>query len=201
MIHHLVGLLLLTMTVGPIGAVPYAIEQGVSTPYAVIIVCFINVALVPVWFQVLEIFGYSKRYSNYLTSRARGFIIRKSKKLRSLRAYIHEFERRFGHFGFFIGVAAFSFVFGTLWASAGAYFLNLKKRPAMASISIGVIANTIVFGLASIGALGFLPDPRLLYVGPIGAIVIFYFYGRMRERKMLQASLKQLKKERNIPKT
>jgi len=191
----LLTLLLLTVTVGPIGAVPYAIEQGLSTFWAIAIVCLMNVALVPVWFKALEIFGYGRRYLNFLTDRARSHIAGRSAKLQeNLRAYVLEFERRFGHGGFFLGMTTFSFVFGTMWASIATYFLNLKKMPAMISIAAGVAANTAVFGLAAVGLLGVVPSPYVLYAGAIGVALLFCLYGKMRERMALRAALSFLRR-------
>ncbi|MDI6819496.1 MAG: small multi-drug export protein [Candidatus Hodarchaeaceae archaeon] len=191
------GLILLTMTIGPIGAVPYAIDRGLSIVQATVVVCSVNVALVPMWFGIMEVFGYSKRYHKYLANRALKYVSRRSAEFqRNLQVCVAEFERRLGHIGFFIGLTVFSFIFGVVWPSIGAYFLNIKRVPALISISIGAIGNAILFGLAAVGMLQFVPSPRALYIGLMMLTVAFLFYGKLREIRVLRSIVRRLERRR-----
>jgi len=191
------GLILLTMTVGPVGAVSYAIDRGLSPLQATVVVCSVNVALVPMWFGIMEFFGYSRRYHKYLANKALKYVSRRSAEFqRNLQVCVTEFERRLGHIGFFVGLTVFSFIFGVVWPSIGAYFLNIKRAPALISISIGAIGNAILFGLAAIGMLQFVPSPRTLYIGLMGLTVAFLFYGKLREIRVLQSIVRRLERKR-----
>lgn len=190
------GLILLMVTLGPIGAVPYAIEHGMSTLQATVIVCSMNVALVPVWFGIMELFGYSKRYHKYLANRALEYVVRRSAEFqRNIQVYVGEFERRLGHIGFFIALTISSFIFGVVWPTIGAYFLNVKRTPALISISIGAIGNAVLFGLTSVGILKFMPSPRTLYLSLMVLTGVFLFYGKLRETRVLRSVLRKLGKD------
>ncbi|MCS7131418.1 MAG: small multi-drug export protein [Hadesarchaea archaeon] len=190
------GLILIMMALGPIGAVPYAIEHGMSILQATAIVCSLNVVLVPVWFGIMELFGYSKRYHRYLTNRALEYVARRSAEFqRNIQAYVGEFERRLGHIGFFIALTIFSFIFGVVWPTIGAYFLNVKRTPALISISIGAIGNAALFGLASVGILKFMPSPRTLYLSLMVLTGVFLFYGKLREIRVLRSVLRKLERK------
>lgn len=191
------GLILLTMTVGPIGAVPYAIDRGLSIAQATVVVCSVNVALVPMWFGIMEFFGYSGRYHKYLANRALEHVTRRSVEFqRNLQVCVAEFERRLGHIGFFVGLTVFSFIFGVFWPSIGAYFLNIKRVPALISISIGAVGNAILFGLAAVGMLQFVPSPGTLYIGLMVLTVAFLSYGKLRESRVLRSIVRRLERRR-----
>jgi uncharacterized membrane protein len=189
------GLILLMMTVGPIGAVPYAIEHGMSILQATVVVCSLNVALVPTWFGIMELFGYSKRYQKYITGKALEYVAERSAEFqKNLQACVVEFERRMGHIGFFMGLTAFSFIFGVVWPTIGAYLLNIKRTPALISISVGAVGNAVLFGLAAVGILKFMPSPKVLYLSLLTLTGIFMFYGKLREMKVLKSILRRLER-------
>jgi len=179
------GLFALTVTVGPAGSVPFALAHGISPLEAALTIGAINAAMVPMLFALFEIINYSRRYHDRVVSKILAFALEKSKGFRIEAAKrVTKFEHRVGQVGFGLGVMGFSFLFGNVWASAGAYLLNLKKATIIISIAMGAVASSIFWTLAFIGAVGFLPSPWILYIILTGATFSLLIYKRIRERKL-----------------
>ena len=179
------GLFALTVLLGPAGGVPFALEHGMSPLETALIVGVINASLVPMLFALFEVIDYSRRYHDRVVSKILAFALEKSRGFRSEAGKrVMEFERRVGQFGFGLALMGFSFLFGNVWASAGAYLLNLKKATIIISIAMGAVASSIFWTLAFIGAVGFLPSPWILYIILTGTTFSLLIYKRIRERKL-----------------
>jgi len=140
----IIGLVALTLLLGPFGSIPFAFAQGMSTFDTAIAVSIIHATLVPVWFGFFEFIGYSMRYKNRIISRVMGYAAAKSKRFRvDIDGYIRKFERRTGQFGFALGVVGFTFLVGVSWAALCAYILNIKKKTILASIAVGAVISSI----------------------------------------------------------
>jgi uncharacterized membrane protein len=179
------GLFALTVLLGPAGGVPFALDHGMSPLQTALIVGAINASLVPVLFALFEIIDYSRRYRDRVVSKILAFTLEKSRGFRIEAAKrVTEFERHVGQVGFGLGIMGFSFLFGNVWASAGAYLLNLKKATIIAAIAIGAVASSIFWTLAFVGAVSFLPSPWILYIVLTGVTFSLLIYKKVRERRL-----------------
>lgn len=193
----IIGLVALTLLMGPFGSIPLAFAQGMSTVDTAIAVSIIHAALVPVWFGFFEFIGYSMRYKNRIVSRVMGYATTKSKSFRTnIDAYIQKFERRVGQFGFALGVIGFTFLVGVSWAALCAYVLNVKKKTIIASIAVGAVISSVFWTFVFAGIVGALPSPLTLYLILIAATLAFLIYKKVRERKLLRKIFRPLLKGR-----
>ena len=189
----IIGLVALTLLLGPFGAIPFAFDQGMSTFDTAIAVSIIHAALVPVWFGFFEFIGYSMRYKNRILSRVMGYATTKSKGFMSdMDSYIQKFERRVGQLGFALGVIGFTFLVGVSWAALCAYLLNIKKKTIIASIAIGAVVSSIFWTLVFAGIVGALPSPLVIYLILISATLAFLLYKKVRERELLRKTFRPL---------
>jgi uncharacterized membrane protein len=193
----IIGLVALTLLLGPFGSIPFAFAQGMSTFDTAIAVSIIHATLVPVWFGFFEFIGYSMRYKNRLVSRVMGYATTKSKKLRvNIDTYIRKFERRAGQFGFALGVVGFTFLFGVSWAALCAYVLNIKKKTIIASIAVGAVISSVFWTLVFAGIVGILPSPLVLYLILVAVTFAFLVYKKVRERELLRKIFRPFLKKR-----
>ncbi|MFB0500022.1 MAG: hypothetical protein ACETWO_01910 [Candidatus Hadarchaeaceae archaeon] len=193
----IIGLVALTLLMGPFGSIPFAFAQGMSTFDTAIAVSIIHAALVPVWFGFFEFIGYSMRYKNRIVSRVMGYATTKSKSFRTnIDTYIRKFERRTGQFGFALGVIGFTFLVGVSWAALCAYILNIKKKTILASIAVGAVISSIFWTFVFAGIVGVLPSPLTLYLILIGVTFTFIIYKKVRERELLQKIFRPLLRRR-----
>jgi uncharacterized membrane protein len=170
---------------GPAGAVSFALNNNMSTLETALAVGAIHVTLVPILFGLLELIDYSRRYHDRVVSRILTYALQKSRGFRrEAGKRVTEFEHRVGQVGFGLGMVGFSFLFGNVWASVGAYLLNLKKATIIVSIAIGAFASSIFWTLAFRGVVGFLPSPWILYVILAGATFGLFAYEKIRERRL-----------------
>lgn len=182
----IVGLIALTMLMGPAGSVPFALARGMSTSQTALAVSAIHAALVPLLFGFFEVIEYSRRYQNRLIARMLTYAMDKSREFRSVAGtYAVEFERRVGQAGFGLCLIGFSFLFGNIWASLAAYILNLKKATVILSIAIGAVVSSVFWTLVFVGVVGFLPSPWIWYAVITAATLIFLAYKKIRERRLL----------------
>jgi uncharacterized membrane protein len=178
------SLFALTVILGPAGAVPFALNS-MSTLETAFAVGSINAILVPMLFVLLEVIDYSRRYHDRVVSRILTYALKKSRGFRSEASKrVIEFERRVGQVGFGLGMIGFSFLFGNVWASVGAYLLNLKKATMITSIAIGAFASSIFWTLAFKGVVSFLPSPWILYAILAGTTFGLLAYEKIRERRL-----------------
>lgn len=198
-IFTVVGLIVLTTLTGPAGSVPFALSRGMSALETALAVSAIHASLVPLLFGLFEFIEYSRRYRDRVVSKILTYAFDKSQEFRNEASKrVIEFERRIGQVGFGIGIVGFSFLLGNVWASAGAYLLNLKKATIIASIAIGAVLSSIFWTLAFLGVVGFLPSPWALYALLMSATFLLLAYKKVRERKLCRkifdALLKELKR-------
>jgi uncharacterized membrane protein len=184
-------LALLIFVLGPTGAIPYALAQGLPALETAVAVSVIHVLLIPVWFVIFSVIKYDDLYQWRLTSQ----LIKGGKKLGfDLKEIIHEFERRSGQLGFGLVVVGFTFLLGVSWAALGASILIINKRTIFASIAVGAVASTIFWTVAFSGALGFLPSPWVLYI-ITGLLTLFWILNKkLHERKTVREMYKSLGK-------
>lgn len=172
------------MILGPAGAVSFAISR-MSTLETALAVGVIHATLVPILFGLLELIDYSRRYHDRVVSRILTYALKKSRGFRrEASKRVTEFEHRVGQVGFGLGMIGFSFLFGNVWASVGAYLLNLKKATIIVSIAIGAFASSIFWTLAFRGVVGFLPSPWILYSILAGVTFGLLAYEKVRERRL-----------------
>jgi uncharacterized membrane protein len=179
------SLFALTVVLGPAGAVPFALNNNMSTLETSLAVGAINAILVPILFLLLEVIDYSRRYHDRIVSKILSYALKKSRGFRSEASKrVIEFEHRVGQVGFGLGMTGFSFLFGNVWASVGAYLLNLKKATMITSIAIGAFASSIFWTLTFRGVVSFLPSPWILYAILAGATFVLLAYEKIRERRL-----------------
>lgn len=150
-----------------------------------VLVCAIHVALVPVWFGIMEALKYGVRYQNRLVQRAAGYIGRK-RVIEIGAGALRKFEQRVGQTGFGAGVVGFTFLFGVSWAALGACLLNVKKAIIVASIAIGAALSSVFWALVFGPLAVFLPNPWILYLLLIAATFGLLIYKKIRERELLR---------------
>jgi hypothetical protein len=170
---------------GPAGGVSFALNNSLSTLETALAVGAINAILVPILFLLLGAINYSRRYHDRIVSKILTYAIKKSRGFRSEASKrVIEFEHRVGQMGFGLGMMGFSFLFGNVWASVGAYILNLKKATMITSIALGAFASSIFWTLAFRGVISFLPSPWILYLILAVATFGLLAYEKIRERRL-----------------
>lgn len=188
-------LILITFSLGPAGGVSFAFTQGVPTLETAIAVSAIHLALVPVWFGIIELLKYSLRYEDHFVTKFVKYGGERSKRFRAAaKSKIQEFERRVGQWGFGLGVVGFTFLFGVSWAALAAFLLNIKKETIVASVAVGAVASSIFWTFVFAGVVGFVPNPWVIYI--IGAVVTFAILGhkKIHERKLIREMSRSLRK-------
>ena len=191
----IVGLIALTLLLGPVGAIPFAFAQGMSALETAIVVSLIHAALVPFWFWFFEFIGYGLRYENRLIFNLTKYAGSKVKRVGpDLRSKIQEFEWRVGQRGFGLGVIGFTFLFGVFWAALAAFLLNIKKTTIITSVTIGAVASSIFWTIAFAGVMGFLPSPWVLYLVGFGVTFAIIAHKKIYERELIQEMSRSLRK-------
>ena len=137
----MIGLFLSTFCFGSVGGTAYAAGQGLSGLTTVLILCLINAAIVLIWFGVFGV--VSRRLSSHLKIKRKDF---RNMNLKGATA-----------------LAGLSCVFGSLWAVIAVYALNMKRIPALISVTIGTVSGGALWSLGSLGIISFLPSPWILY--------------------------------------
>jgi len=196
------GVVALTVLLGPAGSAPFAFDHGMSTLETALTISAIKACMVPTIFALFEIIDYSRRYHDRVVSKILGYALKKSRGFRGeAEKRIEKFEHRVGQVGFGLGLIGFSFLFGDVWAAAGAYLLNLKKATIIMSIAIGAVASSIFWTLAVKGVVGFLPSPWILYIILTGATFSLLVYKKIQERRLyreLHRKILRLRARREI---
>jgi len=137
----MIGLFLSTFCFGSVGGTAYAVGHGLSEPATIFVLCLINAAIVLIWFGIFG--AVNSRLSGYLKGKRKDF---RKTNLTSIFA-----------------LTGFSFVFGSLWAVIAVYALNMKRVPALISVTVGAVSGGTVWSLGSLGIIWFLPSPWILY--------------------------------------
>ena len=133
----LLGIFFSTLFFGPVAGTAHAVVSGFSNAEVIVALCTINVLIVLVWFGVI----------GSLANRLSAFF-RRQKKAR----------------GWSIPFLCFvAFAFGSHWAVIGAHILNTQKLRAFVSITIGAVIGGLLWTLASLGVIHFVPSPWWLY--------------------------------------
>ena len=144
-----IGLFLSTFCFGSVGGTAYAVGHGLSELETISALCLINAASVLIWFGVIG--AIKSRLSEYLKSKRKDF-------------------RKVNLKGVF-ALAGLSFVFGSLWAVIAVYALNLKRIPALISVTVCAVSGGTLWSLGSLGIIWFLPSPWILYIVAMCAMI------------------------------
>ncbi|MCK4405134.1 MAG: hypothetical protein KAV43_01330 [Hadesarchaea archaeon] len=138
----MIGLFFSTFCFGSVGGTAYAVGHGLSELATIFALCLINAAIVLIWFGVIG--AVNSRLSGYLKSKRKDF-------------------RNANLTGVF-ALAGLSFVFGSLWAVIAVYALNMKRIPALISVTVLAVSGGTLWSLGSLGIIRFLPSPWIMYV-------------------------------------
>ena len=136
----IIGLFLTTFCFGSVGGTAYAVAHGLSEVATILILCLMNAVIVFAWFGIF--WAIESRLSNLLEHKRKDF--RKTKLTGMLT------------------LSGFTFIFGSLWATIAVYALNLKRKPALISVTTGAVFGGALWTLGSIGIIWFC----LLYTSP-----------------------------------
>ena len=184
-------LTLLIFVLGPTGAIPYALAQGLTPLETATAVSVVHVLLIPVWVGIFSVIKYDDLYQWKLTSQ----LIKGGKKLGfDLKEIICEFERKSGQLGFGLVVVGFTFLLGVSWAALGASILIINKRTIFVSIAVGAVASTIFWTAAFSGALGFLPNPWLLYLNTALLTIFWDLNKQLHEQRTVREMYRSVRK-------
>ena len=188
-------LILITFVLGPAGGVSFASTQEIPALETALAVSAIHLALVPVWFGIFELLRYSLRYENRFITKFVKYGGERSGRFRAAaRDKIQDFERRVGQWGFGLGVAGFTFLFGVSWAALAAFLLNIKKETVVASVAVGAVASSIFWTFVFARLSEYAPSPWVIYL--IGTVVTFAIVGhkKIHERKLIREMSRSLRK-------
>jgi uncharacterized membrane protein len=179
---------------GPGAGAVLALSNGFSVLETTAIVCAIHVGLVPVWFGIFELLGYTLRYERRIVSRFSEYG-KIGRRLRAAaRANLKEFERRVGQLGLGLGTVVFTFLFGISWAAMIAFILNIKRETIFLSVAIGALASGLFWTAVFAGLGWFIPNLWVVYILGMVLAVWFMTYSRNRERRIVDEMAKSLKK-------
>lgn len=145
----MIGLFLSTFFFGSVGGTAYAVGHGLSELETIFALCLINAAVVLIWFGVIG--AINSRLPEYLKGKRKDF---KKVNLKGV------FE-----------LAGISFVLGSLWAVIAVYALNLKRIPALILVTFCAVSGGTIWSLGSLGIIWFLPNPWILYVVAMCAMI------------------------------
>lgn len=137
----IIGLFLSTFCFGSVGGTAYAVAHGLPEFTTIFILCLMNAVIALVWFGIF--WAVYSRLSNLLKRKRKDF--RKTKLTGML------------------ALTGFTFIFGSLWATIAVYALNLKRVPALISVTTGAVFGGALWTLGSLGMIWFLPSPWILY--------------------------------------
>ena len=178
----------LTYALGPIASIPYALEFLRLSPAEIFIyLSLFYILALPLVFQAFEFVGHRKHYRSSMIQKicktCNVTAENEAKKVRKTGDdLIENFENRLGHLGFYIAIAAFTFLFGVFLAAFFAYLLKVKRRRALWSISLGILFGNLFWVIVISYSL-----PRLHFEFIILLIVMMSLvYGRKREIEILK---------------
>ncbi len=137
----MIGLFLSAFCFGSVGGTAYAAAHGLSEFATIFILCLMNAAIVLIWFGIFG--AVNSRLSNLLRHKRKD--LRKTKLTGMLT------------------LTGFTFIFGSLWATIAVYALNLKRTPALISVTTGAVLGGALWTLGSLGIIWLLPSPWILY--------------------------------------
>lgn len=138
----LIGIFLSTFCFGSVGGTAYAVAHGLSEISTIFILCLMNAAIALIWFGIFWT----------INSRLSNFIGRRRDDAGKIK------------FGGMLALTGFTFIFGSFWALIIVYTLNLKRTPALISITVGAVGGGTLWTLGSLGIIWFLPSPWILYI-------------------------------------
>lgn len=185
----LVTILLMIPTIfilGPGAGAVLALTSGFPALETAIAVSLIHVGLVPVWFCVFQLVGYTVRYEmRVLNKFSRYGKIGRSLR-RAARSNLKEFERRVGQLGLGLGTVVFTFIFGISWAALIAFILNVRRGTVFLSIALGAFASGIFWSAVFAGLSDLVPNLWVMYVLGLALTAWFMTYSRRKERRVIE---------------
>ncbi len=180
----LVYFLLLAVFLGPAGSVSFGL--GILSPLDVfIILTLLYVLPIPVIFKLFEYGGHHRRiYRTRIYRKAAEITGRRMDELlKQGDEIITLFKENIGQLGLYLTVVLFTLIFGVFWASLFSYLLLVKRKRAIASMTVGVMLGNIfwiVFALYSRSLI------KPVEMALLALLIPVWVYGAKREIEILR---------------
>ena len=178
---------------GPGMAISYGLSNPVFRPVAHLsFLLLFEVLSVLFLYSVLHLLPTEKRFENKLLDRV-AVHMHKSRKdmVSTLDTLSGHFRRNFGDLGFYMALGLLSFAYGVFVAGAVAYFLKIRLKRAMVAISLGGAVAILFWWYMALGLIPFL-TPTMIFVAVTGASLVFFAYGWVREKRIIERVSEQL---------
>ena len=182
----MIEFILLAYLLGPVAAIPYALNVLHLTPaWVYIYLSVVYIAPLPIIFWALEYGGhYRKYYSEGIFRKFSKITNKKAADVISFGDEIQEaFEQRLGQLGFYLALSVLTFLVGIFWAVLFAYVLKIKRTGAILFIALGVVIGDAFWLLVTLNVLQMSTPLEVLCVL---LLVLLILYGRKREKDVIK---------------
>jgi ABC-type sugar transport system permease subunit len=179
---------------GPVGGAAYALANGFSAIETALLVSLMHLALVPVWLAVFHFLKYEVYQRRYFVRELVGRI-RITKNLgKTIDKNLTEFRRKLKRWSLGTAVFGLTLLLGLAWAALIATLLKIERTIVIMPIAAGAIISGVFWSFALAGAVGFLPEPWMLYLILVVMTLALLAHGKLHEREMLREMSHSLKR-------
>jgi hypothetical protein len=181
----LLQLVAVTFLFGPAVAIPFGGEFLGIELVALAVLSTQAVTMIALFF-LLEYLDYGKACKRAFLSRVCDVTHKQVDEIgKNADNIMNAFYKKRGFLGYYFALALLSFAIGFGWAVAIAYYLRLKRRVSFISIFAGSAFSFLFWYLVVTFSLNFVTANVFTFMA-VGASFFMFFYGRVRERKVIK---------------
>jgi uncharacterized membrane protein len=189
--------LAVSVFLGPGVAISYGLTNLGFRPVAhLLTLLVINLISIFVIYEVLRHLPLERRFENKILDKVVTQIHGSRKSMeKAMKTLTDMFEKSFGDIGFYMALALISFAYGVYVAAAIAFFVRVRLRLAVISITLGAVLSLIFWWYLAIGAIPLI-TPALVFIATTSISIAFMVYGLVRENEVIKRVGKLLVEKR-----
>ncbi|RLG21563.1 hypothetical protein DRN74_01520 [Candidatus Micrarchaeota archaeon] len=187
---NLLYMFLLTYTLGPATAVPYAIQfWSKELTFAFLFTCY--TAPLPLLFIFLSKVDYVKKAENKILSLFSSIGEREFRKAKKApEQLLKVFQKKWGYLGHNVATVFMAFSMGFLWAAVFAYSFKLPRNQAYKSIAVGNVLG-LLFWIFLMEKASTVVNPNFFVFFFLILAGLSWLYGEISERRLAKQIAKQ----------
>lgn len=183
---------LLTYTLGPAAAIPYAIgEINLSLVLTILFISY--TAPLPIMFFILDKLHYETSAKQHILKKILHHPVKKAKDKKVMNRIYNSFVGKWGYIGHYLGIFTLAIAFGFLWAAIIAYLMKLPRLRSYIAIGLGNLVGILLWTFTIVQTKGFI-KPKWVIITVLLVTFTLFLYGEIHEIKILR-KIKQKQKE------
>ena len=173
---------------GPGMGISYGLENPTFNPGAhLFTLLIVNILAVIIIYVFLRKFPLEKKFENKFLEKINQQLQGSQKDMELTMIKVSKkFQSYFGNIGFYLAFALITFTYGPYTTGALSFFIMIKIKQAMISITIGSFLSIVFWWYLAIGAIPLI-TPTMVFVVVTGASLLSMGYGLIKERQIINA--------------